>query len=85
MGQVGEMPVDGGPGDAELGGDVSDGVQAPAVGSGFLVPVSGDPGLACGEFGRPPAGATRARAAARPSRARSDMRAWSNSAMEPRI
>lgn len=51
------MSVDGGAGDAELGGDVGDGVQASAVGAGFLVHVSGDPGLACGEFGFLSAGA----------------------------
>jgi hypothetical protein len=45
------VPVDGGPGDAELGGDLGDGVQTASVGSGFLVHLLRDLGLACGEFG----------------------------------
>src|SRR3954451_18510123 len=41
----GEVPVDGGPGDAELGGDRRHGVAALAVLAGLVVHVPGQPDL----------------------------------------
>lgn len=49
------MPVDGGPGDAELGGDLLDGVHAAAAGADFLVDLPGNASLAQGELGFLPA------------------------------
>lgn len=51
------MSVDGRSGDAELGGDVGDGVQAPAGGPDLLIHLLRDAGLARGQLGLLPASA----------------------------
>ena len=56
-GQVVQVAVDGGPGDAELRGDLRDGMQAAPVGPGLLIHLPGNAGLPWGEFGFLPAGA----------------------------
>lgn len=73
------MPVDGGAGDAELFGDLLDGVAAFAVVVAFVVHLSGELHLPGAELGFLAAGATAGAGGSRPSRARS------NSAMVPRI
>ena len=78
------MAVDGRTGDAELGGDLGDGVGAPAVGVGSYIckAMRAWRGVSLG-FWQPVL--PRARAAARPSRVRSLISACSNSATAPRI
>jgi hypothetical protein len=54
------VAVDGGPGDAELGGDLGDGVHTAPVGPSLLVHLLRDPRLAWGELRFLPAGAAAA-------------------------
>jgi hypothetical protein len=79
------VSVDGGAGDAELLGDLLDGVLAFAVVAGFLIHLPGELYLTRAQFRLCPPVRPRARAAASPSIVRSDIRACSNSAIAPMI
>ena len=72
-----EVAVDGGSGDAELGGDLGDGVEVTASLVCFVVDLPGGPGLACAELWFLAAGTAAGPGAVSPSRVRSDIRACS--------
>lgn len=73
----GQVPVDGGPGDAEFQGDALDGVGRFPVVVLFFIHFAGQFGVEGTEFGFcPPVS---------PSRVRSDISACSNAPIEPRM
>ena len=80
-----EVTVDRGPADTELRRNLRDGVQPAPVRAGLLVHPPGKFRPPRSELRFCPPVHPRARAAARPSIVRSDIRACSNSAIEPRI